>query len=276
MKQDFPKDTEKYKLIVSDFDGTLAGSDHLISQKVRVAIKRWIDSGRHFTIASGRQYEMIGQDTAVLDLKTPIIVRGGAEIIKPDGEKIYQEVIDKKTAKEFISILTENGLKISAEIGPILYGNFPFGVESYPQITEKPLEQIPFVDVPKINVRVFPEKVKEIEALMDNVVIPKFPTLHLVRSYNPHGMAYDVTSLKGTKHLAVLELIKHLGLDRSETVGVGDGYNDFPLLEASGLKVAMGNANDELKAIADVVVPTLSDDGVAYLIDKLIENPKFE
>lgn len=270
MKDNFPKDTSKFKLIVSDFDGTLSGSDHLISQKVQDAVKRWIDSGRHFTIASGRQYEMISQDAKVLNLKTPIIVRGGAEIVKPNGEKIYAEVIDKKVAKELIEILTEHGIKVAAEIGPILYGNFPFGVESYPHITEKPLDQIPFVDVPKINVRVFPEKVKEIEALMDNIVIPKFPTLHLVRSYNPHGMAYDVTSLRGTKNLAVLELSKYLGLNREETVGVGDGYNDFPLLEASGLKVAMGNANDELKEIADVIVPSLQDDGVAYLIDQLL------
>lgn len=266
----FPKDTSHFKLIVSDFDGTLAGADHLISQKVQDAIKKWIDSGRHFTIASGRQYEMISQDAKALNLQTPLIVRGGAEIILPTGEKIYAEVIEKEIAKELIRILTEHNIKISAEIGPILYGNFPFGVERYAQISEKPLEEMPYVDVPKINVRVDSDKVEEIEALMNKVIIPKFSTLHLVRSYNQLGMAYDVTSIKGTKHLAVLELAKYLGLDRSETVGVGDGYNDFPLLEASGLKVAMGNANDELKAIADVVVPSLSDDGVAYLVEELL------
>ncbi len=271
MADNFPKDTSHFKLIVSDFDGTLAPSDHKISQKVQSAIKRWVDSGGRFTIASGRQFSMIGQDAKELELTTPLIVRGGAEIVAPDGEVIFQELIDKDVIKEFVELVSANGHSILVEVGNTLFGSFEYGTEEYPSIEERPLEELPYVDAPKMVMRVLKERVEETEKFMDTVVTPKFPTLHLVRSYNQLGMAYDVTSLKGTKNLAVLELSKYLGLDRSEVVGVGDGYNDFPLLEASGLKIAMGNANDELKAIADIIVPSLSDDGVAYLIDKLLE-----
>ena len=51
---------------------------------------------------------------------------------------------------------------------------------------------------------------------------------------------------------------------------MGDGYNDFPLLMASGLKIAMGNAVPELKEIADFVAPTVEEDGVAVIIEKFI------
>lgn len=267
----FPHDTSHFKLIISDFDGTLAGSDHKISQKVQQAIKKWTDSGRHFTIASGRQHEMIGQDAKVLDLKTPLIVRGGAQIIGSDGTLIFSEVINKEIVKQFIDIMVANEYGIVVEINNILYGNFSFGVEEYSEIIEKPIKEIPYVDAPKINVRVVKDRVMETEEFMNEKVIPQFPTLHIIRSYNQNGMAYDVTSLKGTKNLAVLALTKHLDLTREDTVGVGDGYNDFPLLEASGLKVAMENANDELKAIADIIVPSFEEDGVAYLINKLLE-----
>jgi hydroxymethylpyrimidine pyrophosphatase-like HAD family hydrolase len=61
-----------------------------------------------------------------------------------------------------------------------------------------------------------------------------------------------------------------LGVRYEEIIGVGDGHNDVPLLEAVGLKVAMGNAPDEVKAIADYVAPKLSEDGVADVIQRYI------
>ncbi len=270
MEGNFPENTSNIKLIVSDFDGTLAGADHKISQKIQEAIKRWMDSGRHFTIASGRQFLMIKQDAEVLSLKTPLIVRGGAEIVNPDGKIIFSELIDRDIVKDLTALMVSNGYGILVEVDNVLYGNFEYGVEEYPEIIEKPLSQLPHADSPKINIRVSADKVKKTEEFMDNHVIPKFPMLHMIRSYNALGMSYDITSLKGTKNLAVLELIKYLDLNRSEVVGVGDGYNDFPLLEASGFKVAMGNANDELKEIADVIIPSLDEDGLAFLIDKLL------
>ena len=51
---------------------------------------------------------------------------------------------------------------------------------------------------------------------------------------------------------------------------VGDGYNDFPLLLAGGLKVAMGNAVSDLKKIADYIAPTVDEDGVATVIEKFL------
>jgi hydroxymethylpyrimidine pyrophosphatase-like HAD family hydrolase len=53
-------------------------------------------------------------------------------------------------------------------------------------------------------------------------------------------------------------------------IAIGDGHNDMPLLEAAGLKVAMGNAPDEVKQLADYVAPSLADDGVAAAIDKFV------
>jgi len=271
MTDGFPTDTSHFKLIVSDFDGTLAGANHIISSNVKEAIRRWMDSGHFFTIASGRQYMMIAEDVKELGLTTPLIVRGGAEIVDFQGKIIFSESIDRDVIKEFVEIMVTNDYGVIVEIDDTLYGNFDYGVTEYPHIFEKSLKELPYTDAPKMVVRVSAERVEETENFMNNHVIPKFPTLHLVRSYNVLGMAYDITSLKATKNLAVLELIRHLGLEREDTVGVGDGYNDFPLLEACGLKVAMENANEDLKKIADIIVPSYEQDGVAYLIDKLLK-----
>lgn len=55
-------------------------------------------------------------------------------------------------------------------------------------------------------------------------------------------------------------------------IGVGDGYNDFPLLMSCGLKIAMGNAIEELKDIADYIAPSVDEDGLAKVIDKYYLN----
>ena len=59
-------------------------------------------------------------------------------------------------------------------------------------------------------------------------------------------------------------------IEQYEIIGVGDGYNDFPLLMACGLKVAMGNATEDLKEIADYIAPTVDEDGVADVIEKFV------
>jgi hydroxymethylpyrimidine pyrophosphatase-like HAD family hydrolase len=64
--------------------------------------------------------------------------------------------------------------------------------------------------------------------------------------------------------------MKKLHLKKDEIIGVGDGYNDFPLLMACGLKVAMGNAVPDLKEIADYIAPSVVEDGVVDIISKFI------
>lgn len=82
----------------------------------------------------------------------------------------------------------------------------------------------------------------------------------------------SVVNAKATKLHAIVRLAELLGIHSKEIIGVGDSYNDFPLLEACGLKIAMGNAVPELKAIADFIAPSVEDDGVATVIDKFILN----
>ena len=65
-------------------------------------------------------------------------------------------------------------------------------------------------------------------------------------------------------------IAKKLGISRKEIIACGDGYNDYPLLMAAGLKVAMGNAISDLKEIADYIAPPVQKDGVADVIEKFI------
>lgn len=83
-----------------------------------------------------------------------------------------------------------------------------------------------------------------------------------------------ITDLDGTKEHAVAELLKMLAIDKENAVGVGDGHNDLHLFNAVGHKVAMGNAVDEMKQSADVVIGSVQDDGLAKYFEELVEEEK--
>ena len=77
---------------------------------------------------------------------------------------------------------------------------------------------------------------------------------------------------EGTKGEALKFLANHFGCDLSETIGVGDSWNDHEMIEVAGLGVAMGNAIPALKEIADYITTSNNEDGVKYVIDKFILN----
>lgn len=262
--------TKNIKLIVSDFDGTLVDENIITTPKVSNAVKDWISMGNKFAIATGRQYLMIKKECEKLGLKNPIIVRGGAEIIDPQtGEILFYAYMKKDSVERLIKSLLHHDFKLSIEEGATYYTDFYNDPRFDGILTFKPVEDFSPRDIPKI-IALSPTG-NDLRDVMHEI-IKDFPDLHIVQIKLRNGIGWDITSLAATKHLAVLELVKMLNFSKEEVAGIGDGYNDFPLLEACGLKVAMGNAVEELKLIADLTVPSQKDDGVAVLIERLMGN----
>lgn len=256
------------KLIVSDFDGTLVDESIKTTPIVAAAVKTWLQAGNKFAIATGRQYLMIRAECERLELKNPIIVRGGAEIINPEtGEVIYSSLMKQDSVVRIIKLLQVNDFNLSIEEGDTYYTDFYYDSRFDGILKFKEIDGFIPRDIPKI-IAYAPDG-KNLHSAMHEIV-KQFPELHIAQVKLRNGTGWDITSLTATKHLAALELFKLLNLNPKDAAGVGDGYNDFPLLEACGFKVAMGNAVPELKEIADLVVPTYKEDGVAFLIEKLI------
>ncbi|TVV26657.1 sugar-phosphatase [Weissella cibaria] len=90
---------------------------------------------------------------------------------------------------------------------------------------------------------------------------------YIVKSTPQHLEFMHKDATKGSGLLALAEL---LGIDRSETMALGDQQNDLTMIEAAGLGVAMGNAVPEVKAIADVETTTQNEDGVGVAVEKWV------
>lgn len=76
--------------------------------------------------------------------------------------------------------------------------------------------------------------------------------------------AVDIIPAGGGKGLGVEKILAHYGLDRTQAIAFGDGENDIAMLQAVGCGVAMGNAREQLKAVADEVCGSVGENGVYH------------
>ncbi len=247
---------KKYKALIIDCDGTLVLSqkDALPSAKVTEAIKR-ISKTIHVGIATQRSLHNVPLIIKHLDLSGPSIISGGAQIIDSKTLKILsQELIDIKAIYKIIDILKSCKMPFFIQDGEGKdkegwSGNY---VPNEPTVVFMPNLTEEMAD-----------KLKEKLLIFEDIAVQKV---------SPWDGLFGivVSGALATKQHGIFKVAKILGIKTDEIIGIGDGSNDFPLLMACGLKVAMGNAVDELKSIADYIAPSVFDDGVADVINKFI------
>lgn len=249
---------QKYKAIISDIDGTLTpiSEKAMPSEKVIQAVKLAQESGIAFSLATGRPYFLVEHLVKLLELKSPIITDNGAVIIDAGtGDILWEALIPSEDINKLLLITKSYPLtRFSCHSG----------------IVENPTEISEDVKVRKIAIQGL--EIDEAEKLVKKLE-NEFKNLAIVRAAAYEGKEFldvYVTNAEATKQHAVLKYMQILGLSKDDVIAIGDHYNDFPLFMACGFKVAMGNAVEDLKAIADYVAPSVDDDGVAHVINKFI------
>lgn len=78
----------------------------------------------------------------------------------------------------------------------------------------------------------------------------------------PVGNSGEIAPAGVNKGATILDLLAHLGIDPADAIGVGDNWNDVEMFEVCGLSIAMGNAVDGVKELADQVTTAIDDDGI--------------
>lgn len=235
----------KFKALITDVDGTLIenGRNTVPSKKVIEAVKK-ASKVIHVGLATSRSIDMLNDIFEPLNLSGPSIISGGAQIIDAKTKLIlWRKNINQDDFIHAIEIIKSF--------------NLPFFVQG--EQNENVVE-IAIVDLEEKVGRELRRKLK---------VIPDLG-VHLVPDWEKGRVGVIITHAEATKQHGIFEVAKILKISTKEIIGVGDGYNDFPLLLACGLKVAMGDAPEDLKAIADIIVPPASEDGLVEVINRFV------
>ena len=259
----------KYKLLALDLDGTLMSHDILISPRVKRAIRRAMDKGIIVSLASGRPFASMLPHVEDLGVSGPVIGYQGCEIMLPETrEVIYRASIPLPDARALLDFAQSRDLDVTVYVDDHIYlREFRHPQEFYDKWFGLPCI---LVDDLVTGVRQEPTKVIFIGEGPDNDrLMPELQrrfgsSLGIVRSHTffMEGMPLGVS--KGT----ALECVAvRLEIPQEQTLAIGDAGNDIEMIAWAGLGVAMGNAHEDVKAVADFIAPSVEEDGAAVAIE---------
>lgn len=260
----------KYKLIAIDMDDTLITSDKIITERSKKALHDAEAAGAYVVLASGRMAANVKELYEPLGLKSPCICGGGSQVVDQDFNLIHTCYIPSDLAKEVLAYAKELGVYVQIfNDGDFLFQKHTEFTDVYQGISGlNPVElptlfELTEVNTPKVLIIHEAEKMPAIQEKFQR----RFPMLNIGRS-RPHFLEFN--NPEGNKGNALKVLAEKLGLGREELIAVGDNQIDASMIEYAGLGVAVGNALDEIKAIADYVSADNNHEGVTEVIEKFI------
>lgn len=261
-----------YKLIATDMDGTLLNSADEITAKTQQAIKAAVDKGAIFTLSTGRPLQGVMKYVEQLKLDCPVITYNGAVIAhSKTGQILFSQDMDKDEALCVYNNAIGYGTMFVVWSKNKLYASeISEKTHFYEQITNTKAELLEDFDAlaqQGITKMLWYNDPDTLEIWIDQL-----KKENLVHTTFTKSRAYflEFFSNKVSKAVAMEKLGEYYGISREEMIAVGDQTNDLPMIEYAGLGVAMANAVDKVKAVADYITASNNEDGVAQLIEKFI------
>jgi len=273
-----------YKMVCIDMDGTLLGKGRKVSKESKEVIKKIHDKGVEIVVTTGRIYNNAAYYSHLLGVKSPVIAANGAVVMdKHNNRVIYENTIETEVCVKLIELLYKMGFffhfytldsiycgdkitKLATEIymtKQVGFENLKIkyhiinNLEEWKKFFKRTNGQITkcIAFSPK------PSKVvalkKELKDMEDIVY------------FGSGSRSVEINNRGVSKGRAVKALADYYGFTREEIVCIGDNENDISMIEYAGLGVAMGNAIDEVKALADYITDTNKENGVAKAIKKI-------
>jgi Cof subfamily protein (haloacid dehalogenase superfamily) len=265
-----------YKAIFIDIDGTLRDNNKNISDRTVNVIKSITDKGIQVVLCSGRQQKYIENISRYCNASKFVISSTGGSIYDYENDQLmYANSMDKDAVISLYKIAQNADVRFLMNAPDNIVTTKVKYNDGLEKLLEEPIET--FVN----NNSVFQctvgdneyLKIKKIIPSIEQVVNCEIKAMHrsLKDDSAPKtGYIYcDVSNETTSKGKAVRKFCEIFGIKKEETIAIGDDSNDVSMFKEVGLSVAMGNANDKIKEIADVVTLSNEEDGVAIFLEKL-------
>lgn len=261
------------KLIVTDMDGTLLNDDHSMSDRNREALRKAIDNGVPVIIATGKTRTSNESVIAALNLDTPGIYVQGLIIFNADGSVRHQQTLDPDMARRVITFVEQRGYKVMAYSGNRLLikadDDELNAIANYHEPMPEPVGPLVNIlntqPIHKLLIFSTPKKLKALRFQLEKQLDGRAA----LTSTNVMN-TLEVLPAGASKGKALKVLLHEMGIDPKNVMAIGDGENDIEMVKLAGLGIAVGNANPKLLAIADDIVSSNNDHGVAEAIEKYV------
>ncbi|MHC1682047.1 MAG: Cof-type HAD-IIB family hydrolase [Clostridiaceae bacterium] len=266
------------KVIFLDVDGTLVNDNGIIPKSAQRAVKEARRNGHLVFLCTGRSKAELFDH--IMDIGFDGIIAAAGGYIEVNGEVILHKKVANEDVKHLVSYFDENNIDFYLESNGGLFAsknckahlrNIIFGDPNMDDKTREELEKgmTPFIDCLIEGEDLFREDINKISFLGSDISIETIrkefeSNFNVISSTVPiFGENSGELSLPGVhKALAIEILLEHLNLSNEHTYAYGDGMNDAEMIAFVKFGVAMGNAKDKLKELANDVTDTHDEDGI--------------
>ncbi|MFA0964150.1 HAD family hydrolase [Roseivirga sp. BDSF3-8] len=269
---------DSYELLACDIDGTLLDKEKNVSQATVDAFAELKKAGKQIVLISARMPKAIRYlQKDLLILQSPLIAYNGGLTFLSGEEPaaIHEEGLPPALTEQIAGLLK------GTEVQPGLYSADEWYVQKSDRLVEKEIfntKTEPDMDLPAAVLRRWEQRGQKVHKVMlmgsaeDMKKVDqrmKDSTLQGFEVYRSKDVMFEITSSATSKENALKTLCDKLGVPLSKVVAIGDNDNDIGMIQAAGCGVAVENAKDKLKEVADMITDKNTEDGVAKAIRKL-------
>jgi Cof subfamily protein (haloacid dehalogenase superfamily) len=246
----------------------------ILRPRTRAAITAARAAGIHVVLVTGRMFQSVRRYALEAGIDDPVVCYQGAVVAEPgSGRWLRHLPIPLELARETIAALNEEGFGLNCYVDDELYvaevteaakryANFQH-IELHPvgdllDWLDRPPTKLVVIDDPHV---LDDLKQRMLERFADRLYISK-SLPYFLEFASP-----DVTKAAGLEFLA-----EHLAFTRERTVAFGDGENDIELVDWAAYGVAVANADDRVKEIANFVCPSVDEEGVAQVLEAYLDS----
>lgn len=252
-----------HKLLFFDVDGTLYDCEKKLPQSAKDAIFAARANGHEIAIATGRAPFMIQSLLEELQIDTYVTFNGQYVVYK--GEVVFTDGVPKEQLQQVIAfgearnhpvVFLDEERMVAAVADDFRIGE-SLATLRYPY---------PSIDASYYEQRAVYQTLLYITKDEQSLYEETFPNVTFVRW---HKYSCDMLPRGGSKARGIEKLLAHCDFAMEDVIAFGDGLNDIEMLQAVGTGVAMGNAHVGVKAVADVVIGHVDEDGLAKGMQQL-------
>jgi HAD superfamily hydrolase (TIGR01484 family) len=243
----------KYKLVALDMDGTVLNEEQLVSEANRQAIEAAIKAGVTVMFSTGRGIQSARPFIDELQLQSPIVTVNGGEDWRAPGDLFKRHLMDVKWIRQMHVMAVEHDSWYWAYSVEGVYNrdNWPADINVMQWLKfgfySENVEKLAYIR-------------KELEAW------------GVFEITNSHPFNLEMNTIGISKASGMIDICSLLGIEMSEVIAMGDSLNDLAMIQAAGLGVAMGNAQEAIKQAADIITASNDEDGVARIIEQYVLN----
>ena len=260
------------KMLVVDIDGTIMGDNRRISDSLKAYVKLLLSNGIKVVIATGRMYCSAAKIACELGTDSPIIAYQGGLVVDSDKNILQAKYFDNELARDVVDYLRREKFHMNVYVNDNLMAekeskyiiDYATGKAIDYEIV-KTLDDVSFDGLNKI--LAIDYDTDRIECLVSKMCDRYKDDLYVVKS-TPYFC--EISNPEATKGNGIRFLASRWGIKQDEIMAVGDQDNDIEMLLASGVRVAMGNATENLKKVSNFITKTVDEDGVVHAIEKFI------